>query len=312
MQQTNFQSATTRTTPATRRDAAMPHLKRRTSRWLGGLAFTLVVTLGLAVLSPAAACSWTKPWECLDEVGDYLWDQVKGAFELAWDVITLNPKEFFEDFEDIAYNQICWWFTPLSLAISAGIEEDFDECASPAHPIEPNILAELSLYFKSPFDSVRIHEGCNLDGDYTPGKRNAITFGEHIYFKPEYYNPGSPEGFALLAHELLHVLQYRKKGFADFTCEYGLNCQFGRNRSCAIEQEAEKFQALVERDQNADGDGDFSNNACISGETKHEACNAYNQWGDGFDYVCDNGKWKKVGGWCEPKPPDDCPLCQPF
>lgn len=311
MEQTNLQSATTRTTPATRRGAAMSHLKRRTSRWLGGLAFTLVATVGLAVPPPAAACSWAKPWECLEEVGDYLWDEVKGAFELAWDVITLNPKEFFEDFKDIAYNHICRGFTPLSLVISAGIEEDFDECASLPDPIEPDILAELGLYFESSFNSVRIHEGCNLDGDYTPGKRGAITFGEHIYFADQKYNPRSSHGFALLAHELLHVLQYRKKGFADFTCEYGLNCAFGANRSCAIEQEAEKFQALVQKDQETTGDGNFSNNYCISGETMHEPCE-YTHLGNGLDYVCDKGYWKRVGGFCEPAPPPDCPRCQPF
>jgi Domain of unknown function (DUF4157) len=312
MESTNPQSAATRTAPAPRRSAAIAHLRRRTRWRLGGVAWAFVVTVWLAAPPPAAACSWWNPAACFVEVGDYLWEQVKGVLELTWDVITLNPEEFFEDFKDVAYNEICWGLTPLSLALSAGVEEDFDECASPPHPIEPDILAELGLYFKSSFDSVRIHEGCNLDGDYTPGSRNAITFGEHIYFEDHEYNPGSPEGFALLAHELTHVLQYRKKGFADFTCEFGLDCAFGANESCAIEKEADNFQALVFKDQDFGGDGNFSNNECKSGETKHEACAANTHQGVGYDYECDNGNWKKVGGWCERIPPPDCPLCQPL
>ena len=171
-----------RRTPLATRGATAP-LNRRTRGWLGGVAGAiLLVAVGFAVPPPAVACSWSNPFGCLGELGDYLWDTAQGALALAWDIITLNPGDVFEDFQDIAENQICWGFTPLSLAVSAGVEADFDECASPPHPIEPDILVKLGLYFQSPFDSVRIHEGCNLDGDYTPGSRSAITFGEHIYF----------------------------------------------------------------------------------------------------------------------------------
>jgi hypothetical protein len=261
------------------------------------------VAVGLAVPPPAAACSWWNPLCYLEEAGDYLWDTAQDVLELAWDTITLNPEEFFEDFTDIAYNNVCLFFTPLSLTVSAGIREDFDECAS-QHPIEPDILAKLSLYFPSSFDSVRIHDGCNLDGDYTPGTRDAITFGEHIYF--EAYHPGDPNGFATLAHELTHVLQYRQKGFADFTCEYGLSCAFGADRSCDIEQSADAFQELVRQDQEYTPDGNFSNNQCRLGETKHTGCSSQ-ETGAGLDYACDNGYWIHVSGWCEPPPPEPDP-----
>ena len=33
--------------------------------------------------------------------------------------------------------------------------------------------------------------------------------------------------FAALAHELVHVLQYRREGFKDFTCKYFLECGIG-------------------------------------------------------------------------------------
>lgn len=309
MERTHGTDAVQQTPLATRGTTASLH--RRMRWWRGGVAgAVLLVAVGLAVPPPAAACSWWNPFGCLGELGDYLWDTAQGALALAWDVITLNPEEIFEDFQDIAENQICWGFTPLSLAVSAGVEADFDECASPPHPIEPDILVKLGLYFQSSFDSVRVHEGCNLDGDYTPGSRSAITFGEHIYFEPTAYNPWSHDGFARLAHELTHVLQYRKKGFADFTCEYGLHCAFGANQSCAIEQAAYAFEALVLQDQEYTPDGDFSNNKCHLGETKHTGCPSQ-ETGNGYDYGCDNGNWIKIGGWCEPGPHHCGPASNP-
>jgi hypothetical protein len=215
-------------------------------RLVGALAFMVLLTI-----SQPAAAYWGE------EIVDYVEDGMKGVLNLTWDIITLDPEDAWKDFKDIAYNEVCFRLTPLSLAISSGLEVDFDECADPPQPIEPEILKKLRLYFKSPLDSVRIHKRCRLDADLIPGndadKRVAITFGEHIYFKRGAYHPQDPKGFALLAHELVHVLQYRKKGFADFTCEYGLNCLFGANRSCAIEEEADRFEDLVFTDQERTG-----------------------------------------------------------
>jgi Domain of unknown function (DUF4157) len=187
-----------------------------------------MVAVGLATPPPAAACgTWWNP-ACWVEAGlDYAWDMVKGVLKLTWDVITLDAEDAWDDFKEVAFNQICQpGLSLLTLAVSSGLEEDFDECASPPHPIEPDVLDALQHYIQSPLDSVRIHEGCNLDADVIPAQespRDAITFGEHIYFKPRAYHPQDPSGFALLAHELTHVLQYRKGGFDDFTCQYARN-----------------------------------------------------------------------------------------
>jgi hypothetical protein len=104
-------------------------------------------------------------------------------------------------------------------------------------------------------DSVRIHEGCSLDGEIVPDSRSAITFGEHIYCKAGVYDPRTNEGFALLAHELIHVLQYRKLGFDRLACAYGIDCLFGAYRGCSFEQTAEEYQAAVLIDLGEDRDG---------------------------------------------------------
>src|SRR5262245_32070854 len=207
---------------------------------------TLALVALLAMSQPAAACS-TFDLFCWGKEGtDFIWDELKGIGSLTLDAILLRPKDVWNDFKDIEFNEVCGRLTVVSLLGANGVEDYFDDCASPPHSIEPDILTKLSLYFKSNLSSVRIHEGCNK----LPSSRKAITFGEHIYFNSGKYAPRSPDGFATLAHELTHVLQYRKKGFGDFICEYAESCSFdryGRNASnlCTIEKEAYHFEDLV-------------------------------------------------------------------
>ena len=115
------------------------------------------------VLQPAASCPWWNPICLIAEGLDALWDDVTSVLALTWDIITLNPEEAFEDFTEIAYNHVCAHLTIVSLVVSSGLEADFDECASPPHPIEPAVQVMLRRYIHSSLDSVRIHEGCHLD-----------------------------------------------------------------------------------------------------------------------------------------------------
>ena len=266
--------ATSRTPLAPCAGGASAPRRRRPRGWLGWVTgVAMMVAVGLAAPPPAAACSVWDP-VCWIETGwDYVWDTVKGVLQLTGDVITLNFDEAFEDLQEVVLNYACGpgpsQLVPLlSVAVSNGLEADFDDSCSPSHPIDQATLDKLKLYIKSPLDTVVIHEECNLDADVVPGNeapnRNAITFGEHIYFKkrqpnnPPFYDPQTPEGFARLAHELTHVLQYRQKGLADFTCEYATLCMLGLNKSCEIEQSAYDYDDLVLKDQQKDKDGIFS------------------------------------------------------
>jgi hypothetical protein len=75
--------------------------------------------------------------------------------------------------------------------------------------------------------------------------------------------------FANLAHELVHVLQYRREGFKDFICQYSLECGVGGvfDFNCPFEQQAYIYQALVLEDLRRDGDGIFT---CPLGECDDE------------------------------------------
>lgn len=56
---------------------------------------------------------------------------------------------------------------------------------------------------------------------YIATRRRAITLGHLIIFiKPQYYDPCSIQGLALLAHELKHVEQYEIAGMLRFLWRY--------------------------------------------------------------------------------------------
>jgi Domain of unknown function (DUF4157) len=65
-------------------------------------------------------------------------------------------------------------------------------------------------------ESVRLHVGGPLTWYLKLVKKSAITLGGHIWFVSE----AKRDDIALLAHELVHVAQYREFGSAGFLARY--------------------------------------------------------------------------------------------
>ena len=221
--------------------------------WQGGVraAFAVMVLVGIS--RPAAACAWYNPLCFLEDEFKLVWGAAIDSLKLEWDIITLNPKDAWDDFEDVAAETVCGAYPLRAFIVAHGVEEYFDSCESGPESIGDDILAKLRLYFKSDLGSVRIHKNCH---NITP--QDATTFGEHIYFGNSKYEPHTDDGFALLAHELTHVLQYRKQGFLKFVCTYATKCSFGRDHSCAVEDAAYRTQNMVLEDRMRDRDGIFT------------------------------------------------------
>ena len=211
---------------------------------------------------------------------------------LVLDIVTLDPGEFFDDLTDIGEDlifcdglgipEVAYVEFLLYQEGSAIAQTLFDDCDA-SEPIEQEVRDKLEHYFRSDFSSVRIHKNCDFDID----NRTCITFGENIYCKPGGYAPTcdatsnscqcrdgmEPDHFAILAHELVHVLQYRKEGYKDFTCMYALECGAWSTitgDSCAFEQEAFIYQAMVLEDMKRDADGIFTCPLGVCGEDTHE------------------------------------------
>ncbi len=278
---------TTETEHTVTKGKARAGRRSRRLRWgAATMATTLALTAFLYGARPAQACSLFNPLCWVEEALDVIHDLVKGVAELVIDVVNLDPGEFFDDLGDIAEDTIVCdgagipstTFTEfLALQVGSDVAQTlFDDCKA-SEPIEPDVLAKLGNYFHSDLSSVRIHKDCDFAVE-----RAAITFGENIYFRPGAYAPTctGPEScdckdgfdtthFAVLAHELVHVLQYRREGFKDFICKYGIECGLGSivGTDCPFEQQAFIYQALVLEDMKRDGDGIFT---CPLGECDDE------------------------------------------
>jgi len=72
-------------------------------------------------------------------------------------------------------------------------------------PLPDPVRQKMESFFKADFSGVRIHVGPQAPAIGAI----AFTIGSQIFFAPGQYQPGSPNGQALLGHELTHVVQQR-------------------------------------------------------------------------------------------------------
>jgi hypothetical protein len=77
--------------------------------------------------------------------------------------------------------------------------------AALGEPLPFTVRGKIEDAFGADFSGVRVHV------DAAPARLGAAAFtrGEDLYFLPEVYDPESPGGAQVLAHELTHVLQQR-------------------------------------------------------------------------------------------------------
>jgi hypothetical protein len=72
-------------------------------------------------------------------------------------------------------------------------------------PLPPNVRQKMESFFGTSFADVRVHVGPHASAIGAL----AFTQGSHIHFAPGQYNPVTPQGQAILGHELTHVVQQR-------------------------------------------------------------------------------------------------------
>jgi hypothetical protein len=79
-------------------------------------------------------------------------------------------------------------------------------------PLEPALRASMESQFGCSFSEVRIHVDDLAAASAQALKAEAYTVGSHIFFAARRYNPATPRGQWLLAHELAHVVQQQTDG----------------------------------------------------------------------------------------------------
>ncbi|MBC9728846.1 DUF4157 domain-containing protein [Streptomyces sp. TRM68367] len=75
-------------------------------------------------------------------------------------------------------------------------------------PLDPSVRRELEEQLGHDLGSVRLH--ADRDAGALTGMlgADAVAVGQDVFFAEGHYQPGTPQGRALLAHELLHTIQH--------------------------------------------------------------------------------------------------------
>jgi hypothetical protein len=78
---------------------------------------------------------------------------------------------------------------------------------SPGRALDPQVQSDMESRLGTPLPAVRIHTDADAARAAHALGARAFTTGSDIYFASGAYDPGTPEGRGLLAHELVHTLQ---------------------------------------------------------------------------------------------------------
>ena len=94
---------------------------------------------------------------------------------------------------------------PLPSAVQA-------ELGRAGRPLDSGLRATMEHRFGTDFSGVRIHDDDSAAGSARAVQAGAYTVGDRVVFGAHRYDPASPEGLRLIAHELAHVVQQRRGG----------------------------------------------------------------------------------------------------
>jgi hypothetical protein len=112
---------------------------------------------------------------------------------------------------------------------------------------------------------------------FARAKITAITLGHTIHIRDvEAYNPHTPKGLALLAHEAKHVEQYEREGLLKFCAKYVWAYVFnGYGESVPFEGEAYEFERQVKAHLEDEFDGNPGHNPCQEMAEPHTPNDAF-------------------------------------
>lgn len=100
---------------------------------------------------------------------------------------------------------------PRAPSSGAGLPR-FLSPAPAGQPLPPAVQADMGRRFGEPLSGVRVHADAAAAASAQSVGAAAYAQGENLVFGAGTYNPQSPEGRGLLAHELTHVVQQRRAG----------------------------------------------------------------------------------------------------
>ena len=94
-----------------------------------------------------------------------------------------------------------------SPSVQPGVEQGIERARGGGQPLPDALLARMERSFGADFSAVRVHSDSESDSLNRSLHARAFTTGHDLFFRRGEYNPDSPRGQELIAHELTHVVQ---------------------------------------------------------------------------------------------------------
>jgi hypothetical protein len=100
---------------------------------------------------------------------------------------------------------------------------------------------------------------------FSKGRTKAITLGKTIYFcGAEQFQPHTPNGLALIAHELKHIEQYERDRLLGFYARYLWGyLRYGYGKDIGYESTAYALEAVVRTHLRQEFDTNTGQNPCL-------------------------------------------------
>ncbi|GCL38272.1 hypothetical protein SR1949_33860 [Sphaerospermopsis reniformis] len=123
------------------------------------------------------------------------------------EISTLQRQEVSEEEEELQMKPMVQRQANGGMAATADLETSINQARGGGQPLGDNIREPMEQAFGADFGGVKVHTDSHSDGLNRSIQARAFTTGQDIFFRQGEYNPGSPGGQELLAHELTHVVQ---------------------------------------------------------------------------------------------------------
>lgn len=96
--------------------------------------------------------------------------------------------------------------------VGGDLEATIQQARGSGQTLDRSMQEGMGQAFGADFSGVRVHTDATSDSLNRSLSAKAFTTGQDVFFKSGEYNPGSPAGQQLLAHELTHVVQQNGSG----------------------------------------------------------------------------------------------------
>ena len=155
-----------------------------------------------------------------------------------------NPGAIPKMLENLPKDASQFFLNPAGSLIATAIRQAKEQAKYGCRPIPSRVKQELSAFYPTELmsgvcygtlDATRFGLDTLLLQDFT--NRGAITLEDVVVFKNSEYS-SSPDNTVLWAHELMHVVQYRRLGLETFAHLY-------TTQSAAMESEASNMENFV-------------------------------------------------------------------